>query len=67
MGCHALLQETIPTQGSNPGLLHRRQIFLLSEPPGKPPTQSGCSVNVVSEGMLSITWSFLFSEPETSG
>jgi len=31
-GCHFLLQ----TQGLNAGLLHCRQIFLLSEPPGKP-------------------------------
>ena len=27
MGCHALLQGILPTQGSNPGLLHSRQIF----------------------------------------
>ena len=27
MGCHALLQEIFPTQGSNPGLLHPRQIL----------------------------------------
>ena len=26
-GCHALLQGIFPTQGSNPGLLHCRQIF----------------------------------------
>ena len=26
-GCHALLQGIFPTQGSNPGLLHRRQIL----------------------------------------
>ena len=36
MGCHALLQGIFPTQGSNLGLLHCRQILLLSEPPGKP-------------------------------
>ena len=28
LGCHALLQSIFPTQGSNPGLLHCRQIFL---------------------------------------
>ena len=28
--------EIFQTQGSNPGLLHCRQILLLSEPPGKP-------------------------------
>ena len=27
--------EIFPTQGSNPGLLHCREISLLSEPPGK--------------------------------
>ena len=35
LGCHFLLQGIFSTQGSNPGLLHCRQIFLLSEPPGK--------------------------------
>ena len=31
MGCHFLLQETFPTQGSNPGLLHCRQtLYCLS-------------------------------------
>ena len=35
-GCHALLQGIFPTQGSNLGLLHCRQIFLPSESPGKP-------------------------------
>ena len=28
VGCHALLQGIFPTQGSNPGLLHCRQILL---------------------------------------
>ena len=27
VGCHALLQEIFPTQGSNPGLPHYRQIL----------------------------------------
>ena len=27
VGCHALLQGIFPTQGSNPGLLHSRQIL----------------------------------------
>ena len=32
VGCHALLQEIFPTQGSNLGLLHCRQIlYLLSQ------------------------------------
>ena len=36
VGSHSLLQGTFPTQGWNPGLLHRRWIFLPAEPPGKP-------------------------------
>ena len=33
VGCHALLQEIFPTQGSNPGLLHGRHIlYHLSHP-----------------------------------
>ena len=28
-GCHALLQRIFPTQGSNPGLLHCRQILYI--------------------------------------
>ena len=35
VGCHALLQGIFPTPGSNPGLLHYRQIFYHLEPPGK--------------------------------
>ena len=27
VGCHALLQGIFPTQGSNPGLLHCKQIL----------------------------------------
>ena len=36
MCCHFLLQGIFLTQRLNPGLLHCRQILLLSEPPGKP-------------------------------
>ena len=35
VGCYFLLQRIFPTQGSNSGLLHGRQILLPSEPPGK--------------------------------
>ena len=31
VGCHFLLQGIFPTQGSNPGLLHCRQITLLTK------------------------------------
>ena len=30
VGCHALLQKTFPTQESNPGLPHCRQLFTVS-------------------------------------
>ena len=36
VGCHSLLQSIFLTQRVNPGLPHCRQIFLPSEPPGKP-------------------------------
>ena len=29
MDCHSLLQGTFPTQGSNPSLLHYKQIFIV--------------------------------------
>jgi len=35
VGCHFLLQGIFPTQGSNPGLPHCRQMLLTSELPGK--------------------------------
>ena len=36
VGFHALLQGIFPTQGSNPGLQHCRQILYHLEAPGKP-------------------------------
>ena len=36
VGSLSLLQGISPTQGSNPGLPHCRQIFLPAEPQGKP-------------------------------
>ena len=37
VGCHFLLQGIFPTQRSNPGLLHCKQLLLPSEPLGKLP------------------------------
>ena len=37
MGSHALLQGIFPTQGSNPGLLHCRQILYPLSHQGSPP------------------------------
>ena len=36
VGCHAPLQGLFPTQGSNPGLLHCRQILYQLSHQGKP-------------------------------
>ena len=36
VGCHALLQGIFPTQGSNPGLPHYRQILYLLSHKGSP-------------------------------
>ena len=36
VGCHSFLQGIFLIQGLNVGLLHCRQIFLLSESPEKP-------------------------------
>ena len=36
VGSYSFLQRIFPTQGSNPGLPHCRQIILLAEPAGKP-------------------------------
>ena len=33
MGCHALLQAIFLTQGSNPGLLQCKQVFILLATP----------------------------------
>ena len=45
--CHALLQGIFPTQGSNPGLLHYRQILYHLSHQGSPPlpTSSATSTN----------------------
>ena len=36
LGCHAFLQGTFPTQGSNPGLPHCRQILYQPSLNGSP-------------------------------
>ena len=36
VGCHDLLQEIVPTQGSNPGLPHCRQILYQLSHKGSP-------------------------------
>ena len=44
MGCHALLQGIFPTQESNPGLLHCRQILYHLSHQGSPGEQYGGSL-----------------------
>ena len=39
--CHALLQGIFPTEGSNPGLLHCRQILYQLSYQGSPKTGTG--------------------------
>ena len=41
VGCLALLQEFFPTQGSNPGLLHCRQILYCLRQQGSPQPRVG--------------------------
>ena len=53
MGCHALLQGILPTQGWNPGLLHYRQIlyhlrFMRELGPREEITDLSSSLSLVS-------------------
>ena len=52
VGFHALLQGIFPTQGSNPGLPHCRQILLSSKPPGKPMNAGVGSLSLLQEIFL---------------
>ena len=45
-GCHSLLQGIFSTQGSNPGLLHGRQILYCLSYQGSPPTHLDIWKNV---------------------
>ena len=62
MGCHFLLQGIFPTQGLNPGLLHCRQMLLLSEPPVKPLIYPQCLANLISFLFLDFCFSKLSYE-----
>ena len=46
VGCHALLQEIFPTQGSNPGLPHCRQILYRLSHEGNPQHELGIQKKV---------------------
>ena len=66
VGCHAFLQGIFPTQGSNPGLLHCRQILYCLSHKGSPRKlhwvdytfsrgSSGCR-NPTNRGLLHCGW-----------
>ena len=42
MGCHFFLQGIFPSQGSNPGLLHCRQILYQPSPRRRSGKESSC-------------------------
>ena len=58
VGCHAFLQGISPTQGSNPGLPHYRQILYQLSHQGSPIM---CISSVISVQSLSRVW--LFATP----
>ena len=45
-GCHSLLQGIFPTQGSDLGLLHCRQILYHFSHQGRTSTRPGCSLSL---------------------
>ena len=49
VGCHALFQGNFLTQGSNPGLLHCRQILYCLSHQGSPDHQGGSSICFLME------------------
>ena len=51
VGCHSLLQEIFPTQGSNPGLPHCRQIVYL-----QPPREAQLRCCVTSQFLWLFHW-----------
>ena len=61
VGCHALLQGTVLTQGLNPCLLHWQAGSLAQVPPGEP--QLSCVV-VTYVGIVSLTISTCFKHSE---
>ena len=57
VSCHALLQGIFPTQGSNPGLLHCRQILSPLSHQGSPHVMSWCyCTRCVSVRMYFVLW-----------
>ena len=54
MGCHSLLQEIFPTQGSNPGLLHCRWMLYCLSHHGSPISDQLCANENFSEILFYI-------------
>ena len=62
VGCHALLQGIFPTQGSNPGLLHCRQILYCLSHQGSPRIQTGVGSMSLLQGIFptqELNWGVL--------
>jgi len=60
VGCHALLQRIFPTQGSNPGLPHCRQILYQLSYQGSPSMKQWVDYRISSK-LLSrnnVGWHF---------
>ena len=55
MGCHPLLQGIFPTQGSNPGLPHRRPILYHLSHQGSPDEARNTEVRVSLQSMI-FSW-----------
>ena len=53
-GCHALLQVIFPTQGSNPGLPHCRQILYHLSHQGSPCTRTYIHIYITSNKLQLI-------------
>ena len=49
VGSHSLLQGIFPTQGSNPGVLHCRQILYQLSPEGKPKNTGVGSLSLLQQ------------------
>ena len=55
MGCHALLQGIFPTQGSNPGLLHCKQILYRLSHQGSPSSQIGIIIYTKTQSLSHLS------------
>ena len=54
VGCHFLLQRIFPTQGSNPGLLHCRQLLYPLSHQGKVTILALCFGRCLAQGRCSV-------------